>query len=62
MVTQAEADEKQYSAWRKGETVASKEEGPLWQIAIMVLKICFGFIIYGYVIHKPSRRSDPDAE
>lgn len=38
-----------YGAWRTGETVASKEEVPLWQIAVMALAICFGFITYGYV-------------
>jgi phosphate/sulfate permease len=38
-----------YGAWRTGETVASKEEVPLWQIAVMALTICTGFITYGYV-------------
>ena len=38
-----------YGAWRTGETVASKAEVPLWQIAVMALTICFGFITYGYV-------------
>jgi sodium-dependent phosphate transporter len=56
-----------YGAWRTGETVASKEEVPLWQIAVMALTICFGFITYGYNImkvmgnkityHSPSRGS-----
>lgn len=56
-----------YGAWRTGETVASKEEVPLWQIAVMALAICFGFITYGYNImkvmgnkityHSPSRGS-----
>lgn len=56
-----------YGAWRTGETVASKEEVPLWQIAVMALTICIGFITYGYNImkvmgnkityHSPSRGS-----
>jgi sodium-dependent phosphate transporter len=41
-----------YGAWRTGQTVASKEEVPLWQIAVMALTICFGFITYGYNIMK----------
>lgn len=43
-----------YGAWRTGETVASKEEVPLWQIAVMALTICFGFITYGYVSYPVS--------
>ena len=35
-----------YGAWRTGETVASKEDVPLWQIAVVALTICFGFITY----------------
>lgn len=41
-----------YGAWRTGETVASKEEVPLWQIAVVALTICIGFITYGYNIMK----------
>jgi sodium-dependent phosphate transporter len=43
-----------YGAWRTGEIVASKEEVPLWQIAVMILTICFGFIAYGYVSYPAS--------
>ncbi|KFY58483.1 hypothetical protein V496_06117 [Pseudogymnoascus sp. VKM F-4515 (FW-2607)] len=56
-----------YGAWQTGLTVKSKEEVPLWQIAVMALTICFGFITYGYNImkvmgnkityHSPSRGS-----
>ena len=38
-----------YGAWKTGKTVASKENVPLWQIAVVALTICFGFITYGYV-------------
>lgn len=38
-----------YGAWRTGKTAASKEEVAIWQIAVMALTICFGFITYGYV-------------
>ncbi|PSN65596.1 phosphate transporter [Corynespora cassiicola Philippines] len=56
-----------YGAWSTGRTVASKEEVPLWQIAVVALTICIGFITYGYNImkvmgnkityHSPSRGS-----
>ncbi|KFY19101.1 hypothetical protein V493_08145 [Pseudogymnoascus sp. VKM F-4281 (FW-2241)] len=56
-----------YGAWQTGQTVKSKEDVPLWQIAVMALTICFGFITYGYNImkvmgnkltyHSPSRGS-----
>lgn len=56
-----------YGAWQSGKTVKSKEDVPLWQIAVMALTICFGFITYGYNImkvmgnkltyHSPSRGS-----
>ncbi|ETN40066.1 uncharacterized protein HMPREF1541_04341 [Cyphellophora europaea CBS 101466] len=56
-----------YGAWRTGQTVASEEEVPLWQIAVIALTICIGFITYGYNImkvmgnkltyHSPSRGS-----
>ncbi|KAL1583111.1 hypothetical protein WHR41_08288 [Cladosporium halotolerans] len=56
-----------YSAWSTGETVGSKAPVPLWQIAVIALTICFGFITYGYNImrvmgnkityHSPSRGS-----
>lgn len=52
-----------YGAWRTGQTVASKEEVPVWQIAVVALTICIGFITYGYNIMKgeyysPFRRGD----
>jgi sodium-dependent phosphate transporter len=56
-----------YSAWSTGETVGSKAPVPLWQIAVIALTICIGFITYGYNImrvmgnkityHSPSRGS-----
>lgn len=39
-----------YSAWSTSETVGSKAPVPLWQIAVIALTICFGFITYGYNI------------
>lgn len=41
-----------YAAWRTGEPAASKEEVPLWQIAVITLTLCFGFMTYGYNIMK----------
>ncbi|OBT80408.1 hypothetical protein VF21_00737 [Pseudogymnoascus sp. 05NY08] len=56
-----------YGAWQSGQTVKSKEDVPPWQIAVMALTICVGFITYGYNImkvmgnkvtyHSPSRGS-----
>ncbi|CAK1357593.1 Phosphate-repressible phosphate permease pho-4 [Cercospora beticola] len=56
-----------YSAWNTGETVGAKADVPLWQIAVIALTICIGFITYGYNImrvmgnkityHSPSRGS-----
>ena len=45
-----------YGAWRTGETVASKEPVPLWQIAVIALTICIGFITYGYNIMKGKKK------
>ena len=56
-----------YGAWQSGQTVKSKENVPTWQIAVMAITICIGFITYGYNImkvmgnkltyHSPSRGS-----
>ncbi|KXT00631.1 hypothetical protein AC578_3162 [Pseudocercospora eumusae] len=56
-----------YSAWSTSTATAAKTEVPLWQIAVVALTICFGFITYGYNImkvmgnkityHSPSRGS-----
>ncbi|KAK2629181.1 hypothetical protein QTJ16_000001 [Diplocarpon rosae] len=56
-----------YAAWSTGRTAATKEDVPLWQIAVIALTICIGFITYGYNImkvmgnkityHSPSRGS-----
>ncbi|KAI5359562.1 putative phosphate transporter [Septoria linicola] len=56
-----------YSAWSTGATVGSRAPVPLWQIAVIALTICIGFITYGYNImrvmgnkityHSPSRGS-----
>ncbi|TPX16915.1 uncharacterized protein E0L32_003477 [Thyridium curvatum] len=56
-----------YSAWSTGHATAASADVPLWQIAVMALTICFGFITYGFNImkvmgnkltyHSPSRGS-----
>ena len=56
-----------YGAWSTGKPVKAKAEVDLWQIAVIALTICFGFITYGYNImkvmgnkityHSPSRGS-----
>jgi sodium-dependent phosphate transporter len=46
-----------YSAWSTGETVGSKADVPLWQIAVIALTICFGFITYGYNIMRGKSQS-----
>lgn len=56
-----------YSAWSTSTAAAAKAPVPLWQIAVIALTICIGFITYGYNImkvmgnkityHSPSRGS-----
>ncbi|POR37657.1 Phosphate transporter [Tolypocladium paradoxum] len=56
-----------YSAWSTGTAIGARAPVPLWQIAVMALTICLGFITYGYNImkvmgnkityHSPSRGS-----
>lgn len=56
-----------YAAWSTGEAAKKKTPVPVWQIAVMALTICIGFITYGYNImkvmgnkityHSPSRGS-----
>ncbi|KAG5922911.1 hypothetical protein E4U42_005150 [Claviceps africana] len=56
-----------YSAWSTGKALTSNSPVELWQIAVMALTICIGFITYGYNImkvmgnkityHSPSRGS-----
>ncbi|KAG6024879.1 hypothetical protein E4U41_001663 [Claviceps citrina] len=56
-----------YSAWSTGKALSSSSPVELWQIAVMALTICAGFITYGYNImkvmgnkityHSPSRGS-----
>lgn len=56
-----------YGAWSTGEPAAAKADVATWQIAVVALTICFGFITYGYNImkvmgnkltyHSPSRGS-----
>lgn len=41
-----------YAAWRTGQPAAAEEDVPLWQIAVIVLTLCFGFMTYGYNIMK----------
>ena len=50
-----------YSAWSTGETVGSKAPVPLWQIAVIALTICFGFITYGYNIMRGKLLHQPHA-
>jgi sodium-dependent phosphate transporter len=56
-----------YGAWSTSKPVGKKAEVDTWQIAVIALTICFGFITYGYNImkvmgnkityHSPSRGS-----
>lgn len=41
-----------YSAWSTSTATAAKAPVPLWQIAVIALTICIGFITYGYNIMK----------
>lgn len=41
-----------YSAWSTSTATGAKNPVPLWQIAVIALTICFGFITYGYNIMK----------
>lgn len=41
-----------YEAWSTGKPNEAKTPVELWQIAVMALTICFGFITYGYNIMK----------
>lgn len=41
-----------YAAWSTGKAAGKSAPVPLWQIAVMALTICFGFITYGYNIMK----------
>lgn len=41
-----------YVAWSKARPSEAKEDVPLWQIAVVALTICIGFITYGYNIMK----------
>lgn len=41
-----------YVAWSQSRPVEAKEEVDLWQIAVIALTICVGFITYGYNIMK----------
>ena len=41
-----------YVSWHYGRPSEEKEDVPLWQIAVIALTICFGFITYGYNIMK----------
>ena len=46
-----------YAAWSTGSSIKAKEAVPTWQIAVMALTICFGFITYGYNIMKGTIRT-----
>ncbi|KAG5985995.1 hypothetical protein E4U54_005680 [Claviceps lovelessii] len=56
-----------YSAWSTGKALTASSTVEVWQIAVMALTICIGFITYGYNImkvmgnkityHSPSRGS-----
>lgn len=41
-----------YGAWSTGDAQQSKAPVPMWQLAIVALTICIGFITYGYNIMK----------
>ena len=47
-----------YAAWSTGTTAKSSEPVPLWQIAVVALTICIGFITYGYNIMKGKFSTD----
>jgi sodium-dependent phosphate transporter len=44
-----------YEAWSTGQASDKKVPVELWQIAVIALTICFGFITYGYNIMKGKR-------
>lgn len=48
-----------YAAWSTGKAAGAKAPVPLWQIAVMALTICFGFITYGYNIMKGKISQQP---
>lgn len=48
-----------YAAWSTGKAAGAKAPVPLWQIAVMALTICIGFITYGYNIMKGKHRPHP---
>lgn len=41
-----------YGAWKTGNAANSKADVPLWQLAVVAITICIGFITYGYNIMK----------
>lgn len=47
-----------YAAWSTGRAAAAKEPVALWQIAVVAIVICIGFITYGYNIMKGMSRSN----
>ena len=41
-----------YGAWKTGNAAESEADVPVWQLAVLALTICVGFITYGYNIMK----------
>jgi len=41
-----------YSSWRTGDVTAAEAPVPVWQLAVVAVAICVGFILYGYNIMK----------
>lgn len=48
-----------YSAWSTGKALTASSQVELWQIAVMALTICVGFITYGYNIMKGKKCTFP---
>ncbi|KAL4896559.1 phosphate transporter [Aspergillus ambiguus] len=41
-----------YSSWKTGDVTAAEATVPVWQLAVVAVTICVGFILYGYNIMK----------
>ncbi|KAJ5084994.1 hypothetical protein N7532_009765 [Penicillium argentinense] len=41
-----------YSSWKTGDVTAAEAPVPVWQLAVVAVTICVGFILYGYNIMK----------
>ena len=48
-----------YTAWKTSQATEEENDVPLWQIAVVALTICTGFITYGYNIMKGKSDTAP---